>query len=485
MNETTRVAWAGLCAAVILPAAGGCGPAYRNTELTVDEPRAGYRFDALDAGPGNSDETFICLTFSGGGTRAAALAYGVLRELHETPAADTPGHLLDEVDVISSVSGGSFTAAGYAVWRDDLFDGRWERDFLKHDIETDLLFRIFTPGNLLLLPLVMLDRIDIAADYFHDTVFQKHTYRDLITSGKRPLVVINATSIASGQRFEFTQDDFDSMGSDLASIPVGDAAAASSAVPIVFSPLRFRYYDNAVSRRAIRDALTREEAGSRHARRQRWAHTLLPPGERFDPSTYRLDEERHQYLYLLDGALADNLGLAHVIHSFQFGHIREGMDRPAGPIRRVVVIVVNAGTRPDSDIESRPSAPGILTMGYKSPTISIDNTTDALLQFARVLFDERSRRVGALYADWVKALRDTCPDAAVPEPPPELDVDTYLIEVRLTDIPDETERDRCLTMPTRLSLPAGDVDLLIDTGRKLLRGHPRFQELLRAMDGKP
>jgi NTE family protein len=53
------------------------------------------------------------LTFSGGGTRAAALAYGVLKELKETTIVSGGQRirLLDEVDSISSVSGGSFTAA--------------------------------------------------------------------------------------------------------------------------------------------------------------------------------------------------------------------------------------------------------------------------------------------------------------------------------------------------------------------------------------
>jgi NTE family protein len=54
------------------------------------------------------------LSFSGGGTRAAALAYGVLQHLARTPIAGGRS-LLDEVDVISSVSGGSFTAAFFAL----------------------------------------------------------------------------------------------------------------------------------------------------------------------------------------------------------------------------------------------------------------------------------------------------------------------------------------------------------------------------------
>src|SRR6202040_957225 len=79
-------------------------------------PSQGYRFENFPTAGKNSDSIFVILTFSGGGTRAAALAYGVLRELAQTPI-DTGSRtrsLLEEVDVISTVSGGSFAGAFYA-----------------------------------------------------------------------------------------------------------------------------------------------------------------------------------------------------------------------------------------------------------------------------------------------------------------------------------------------------------------------------------
>src|SRR5450631_516970 len=83
-----------------------------NPPLARYAPDAGYRFERLEKGD-NSDELFVIVTFSGGGTRAAALAYGVLEALRDT-AIQWRGRtlaLLDEVDVISSISGGSFPAA--------------------------------------------------------------------------------------------------------------------------------------------------------------------------------------------------------------------------------------------------------------------------------------------------------------------------------------------------------------------------------------
>jgi NTE family protein len=59
----------------------------------------------------------LLLAFSGGRSRAEALAYGVLQELRDTPIELAGGkqRMLEEVDRISSVSGGSFTAAYYGL----------------------------------------------------------------------------------------------------------------------------------------------------------------------------------------------------------------------------------------------------------------------------------------------------------------------------------------------------------------------------------
>ncbi|MFZ3138013.1 MAG: patatin-like phospholipase family protein [Thermodesulfovibrionales bacterium] len=74
--------------------------------------------------PGKSDNMLLFVTFSGGGTRAAALSYGVLEELSKTEVVidGKKRRLLDEIDAISSVSGGSFTAAYYGLFGDRIFE---------------------------------------------------------------------------------------------------------------------------------------------------------------------------------------------------------------------------------------------------------------------------------------------------------------------------------------------------------------------------
>lgn len=61
----------------------GCAHHFVNAPLKTQDPQAGYRFETTPHA-GNSDELFVILAFSGGGTRAAALSYGALAELRDT-----------------------------------------------------------------------------------------------------------------------------------------------------------------------------------------------------------------------------------------------------------------------------------------------------------------------------------------------------------------------------------------------------------------
>ena len=94
-----------------------------NDRLAEWDGNRGYRFHALDSDDGNTDSLFVCLSLSGGGTLAAALTYGVMKALRDTPIVwnNRTTTLLAEVDCISSVSGGSFAAAYYALFRDEFF----------------------------------------------------------------------------------------------------------------------------------------------------------------------------------------------------------------------------------------------------------------------------------------------------------------------------------------------------------------------------
>src|SRR5947209_17418810 len=100
-----------VAALAALLALAGCAHYFVNERLERFEPSRGYRYEALERGAKNTDSLLVCLAFSGGGTRAAALAFGVLEKLRDTEIVweGEKKRLLDEVDCISGVSGGSFT----------------------------------------------------------------------------------------------------------------------------------------------------------------------------------------------------------------------------------------------------------------------------------------------------------------------------------------------------------------------------------------
>jgi len=114
-----------------------------------------------------SDEVTLILTFSGGGTRAAAFSYGVLDELRRTPVIinNKERRLLDEVDLISSVSGGSFTSAYYGLFGDKIFT-TFDKKFLKKRVQSDLIkLSLLSPKAWVRLLPGLFERSDLAAEY--------------------------------------------------------------------------------------------------------------------------------------------------------------------------------------------------------------------------------------------------------------------------------------------------------------------------------
>jgi NTE family protein len=141
------------------------------------------------------------LAFSGGGTRAAALAYGVMQELRDTPVTigGRPERLVDEIDLISSVSGGSFTAAYYGLHGDGMFDD-FEQVFLRRDVQGVLLSGLFNP----LRWFSSEGPTEMAVDYYEEQVFRGATFVDL-KKQEGPLILINASDLGYGVRFSFVQ----------------------------------------------------------------------------------------------------------------------------------------------------------------------------------------------------------------------------------------------------------------------------------------
>src|SRR5204863_675399 len=136
MLGTRCLAWI-LAGAIVLVGCDAHPPI--NAPIASQDITKGYRLQRVKADPDNPGDVLVILTLSGGGTRAAALAYGTMEALRDVKLkiGGRSRPLLDEVDVINAVSGGSVVAAYYAVHRGRLFRD-FEAKFLKRDVERQL-----------------------------------------------------------------------------------------------------------------------------------------------------------------------------------------------------------------------------------------------------------------------------------------------------------------------------------------------------------
>ena len=244
--------------------------------------------------PGQSDDLLVILAMSGGGTRAAALGYGVLEELRRTEVTvnGVKRRLLDEVDVISAVSGGTFPATYYALRGEKTFE-EFETKVLSRNFESELARRIIlNPVNWFRLSSGTFGKSDLFAELYDETVFDHATFADLKRAGG-PFVIINGTDITTGARFSFTQDQFDAICGDLSQVHAGtgrrhlDGAAAAAHADHLREPRRDLRQEGAGvagrcrgRRRRVRDA------GSRAAPRPR-APGLRGPGPPLHPRLRR------------------------------------------------------------------------------------------------------------------------------------------------------------------------------------------------------
>ncbi len=154
-----------VCAALL--ALAGCATRPVNPPIAHVDPNAGYRFGNQVA-TAEKRENLVILAFSGGGTRAAAFSYGVLEFLRRTEIVTAQGktlRLLDSVDVITGVSGGSFTALAYGLYGDKLFD-EYEQRFLKRNVQGEIVSRVASPANWGTLGGMATGRSEVAAQLY-------------------------------------------------------------------------------------------------------------------------------------------------------------------------------------------------------------------------------------------------------------------------------------------------------------------------------
>jgi NTE family protein len=404
-----------------------------------------YRL-AEAAQSGRSDDLLVVVAMSGGGTRAAALGYGVLEELRRTEVTVNGARrrLLDEVDVISAVSGGTFPATYYALRGEKTFD-EFEAKVLSRNFETELVWRILTPTNWFRLPSGTFGKSDLFAELYDETVFDRATFADLKKAGG-PFVIINGTDITSGARFSFTQDQFDAICADLLRVPLGRAVATSTALPPLLTPISFENRGGTCGRKPSAWE-AKAEAGAGRSETPGRALLRARALEAYaDPS--------RPYVHVFDGGLSENLGLAEVVRAFEIAKVDpdESVLPALHRARKIVVIAVNALRFPEVDWDKHDAAPDTDTLTDQMWSIPVDRIT----------------------LDGLEQVRDNLATWQAGAP----DRRAYLAQVTFANLKDPAERAYFNQVKTRLQLPKEQVDKVREVAGRLLREAPAFQRLI-------
>lgn len=428
---------------------GGCAaPVMLGDPLAAPAGQGGYRFDTA-APTRHRDDLLLILTFSGGGTRAAALAYGVLEQMRADEVQhDGRSHrLIEDIDVISSVSGGSITAAYLALHGDRLFRD-FRKDFLEHDVERDLWWAVAaSPGNWLRLGSGQYSRGDLFADYLDRRLFSGATFGTLATAEDRPFLVMNATDLSVAGRFEFTQDWFDVICVDLAKYPLARGVAASSAYPVLVTPLTVENRAGSC-RYALPAWIDTDTSATELDRRTNLGRRML---------AYQ-DTAQVRYVHLADGGLSDNLGIRAVIDVLTtVEDLREAQAMLAlSGVRRIAVIMVNAPGAAGERIARTREPPGVVDVASLSGSALID------------LYGQENRAL----------LREQLSRMASPSGEAASTVETYWIDIDLAAIPDPDLRSKLRGIPTGFAVKPALVESLVCTGRQLLATNPDYTRLL-------
>jgi len=397
------------------------------------------------------------LAFSGGGTRAAALSYGVLEELKDTryQSNGEEVRLLDEVDRISSVSGGSFTSAYYGLFGDKIFDD-YKDVFLYRDVQGDLESSIFGFFDLIGRMFSTDSRTEIAIDFYDKNIFQGKTFADLQNSGG-PLILINSTDLNSQSQFVFLQAQFDFLCSDLSEFKVARAVAASSAVPVLFPPILLERHDGC------------------HYEKPEWLSQAEIKAEQDDDKRLKesvnaldfyLDETNPPYVTLLDGGITDNLGLRTIIKAVNFsGGVKNISDKRFNNKKlpkRLVVIVVDASTTTESSIGKSKSLP------------SIGETIGAVTDIQLHLYNtETNSLLKEELMQWAKTLSTE-----------EHTITPYFINLDVTGIQKHEDRAFFNGVPTTFTLEKEQADRLIELSKSMLQNNPEYKQLLDDLSAK-
>lgn len=437
----------------------GCASVHN---IPANVPLGGSVVDSLKIGfedPAALDDLLVGLAFSGGGTRAAAFSFGVLQEMDRTPVRGAAGSMLDSIDFISGVSGGSVTAAYFGLKKRAALSDFRER-FLLRNAEEGLtttlslgtIGRAFSGG--------INDSVGFTK-WLDANLFEGATFAQFRSIG-RPRVWINASDIYNHVPFVFGATAFTAICSDLLRYPLSSAVAASAAVPIAFAPAVVQAFPGTCND-PLPPWVTRAAADRNSS----------PMLSAFAKAIVRYREGAVPYIKLMDGGLVDNYGIS------GFTIARESSDTPYGPLtpqqavrlRRAMFLVVDSKAGITGDWVRTLEGPS----GVDLLKAAVDTTIDASVGASYSAFDRSMKDWQTSLIKWRCGLSSAERARYGARPGWNCRELNFFIGRLGFDQLDPARAAALEAVPTRFQLPAEQVDEVIAAGRDVLRTSPTFR----------
>lgn len=425
--------------------------------------------DPSRGSPGDGT-TFVGLAFSGGGTRASAFSYGMLEELRvQTASRSNPDGILSEVRLVSGVSGGSVTAAWFGYAGPDGMEKY--RRYLDLDGERYMANSALNPVTIARGLSGGANSRETFARFLDEELFKGATFGDL-RRRSRIVTWINATDVANNVTFLFSPETFDALCSDLSTLPISEAVAASAAFPLVFSPIVLEAHQQSCGYKEpdwLTAARFNPEATSAMRAYGKALESYADPGE-------------VRYLKLLDGGITDNFGTTGL--SVERARAQNGYapltEKEAVKLERLLFLVSNAGVEADYKWTRELAGPGGVQLamsiatssmsaatrtGYDAMRLTLDLWRDDLVEYRCSLEPTRVLELRGSLRDW---------DCA--------NVKLFVGQVSFEGLPKDMVSE-LNTIPTRLRLEEEQVALAIEAARLSTRTNPEFKGFLRSLEG--
>jgi NTE family protein len=309
-------------------------------------------------------------------------------------------------------------------------------------------------------------RIEALEALFRTQLYGDTTLAALNQPG-RPFIVLNATDMAGGETFAMVPRRFDDVCSKYEALPVATAVAASAAFPILLTPVSFQNYSadcRGSPRKGEWIKIDLSNPYTPYLNLAEYKDARYSNDLRHGPNPYR----QIDYLYFLDGGLADNLGTQSLRAALISAHDDAQVLRAIndGKIQKLVVIIVNARGDPPNNLYQQPQQPGLVQQIQAVTSVPIDaNTANSETALSALLSELAQAAAGARNNAKFAGMR------------------IYGITVDYDQIPADTAthralRDMAKDVPTAWTLSPAQLQVTEEAGRFLLRRHPCYAALL-------